>query len=170
MWKTLLGSLAVIAVSIGAVALAGSVFGSDETIVVKIVDGDTIDVSMDGDARRVRLLNIDTPEIGRDGEPSECLAEDARVFLERLIPVGTEVTLEYDVERMDKYGRELAGVFKEETLVNAEVARAGLAKAIKVGPNEKFYPTVLDAEQSAAKKQWESVRLVRSVLLYRRRM
>ena len=103
-----------------------------------------------GKTKRVRLLNIDTPEIGHDGKPSECLAEDAKSYLQGLLPVGTEVRLEHDVEKQDKYGRELAGVFVSGELINAKVAGAGLAKAIIVGKNRKFFPEVKAEEDKAA--------------------
>ena len=72
--KPLVGIFAVGAVA--SVALGG---GDEDTVVVnRVIDGDTIDVDIDGENTRVRLLNIDTPEIGHNGEPSECLAEEAK--------------------------------------------------------------------------------------------
>ncbi|WP_018296109.1 thermonuclease family protein [Corynebacterium lubricantis] len=144
-WRTLAIGAAVV---VGGGALVNAV--SDDPIVVeKIIDGDTIDVRQNGETTRIRLLNVDTPEIGRDGKPSECLAQEARDYLADLLGVGTEVTLEYDVERTDKYGRTLAGVYKEDSLVNAEVAREGLGVAVDIAPNHKFYPKVSAAEAEA---------------------
>ncbi|WP_410762274.1 thermonuclease family protein [Corynebacterium rhinophilum] len=126
---------------------------SDEHVVVnRVIDGDTIDVTIDGDKSRVRLLNIDTPEIGRNGKPSECLAEEAKEYLEGRLPKGTEVTLEYDEEKNDMYGRTLAGVFLEDDLVNADIAAEGLAVAKKIGANDKFYNQVKEAESGPKTK------------------
>ena len=97
-------------VAVAATALVGTgVMVADvmrgNTTVVLVIDGDTIDVSVKGETKRVRLLNIDTPELGRDGVSDECLAREAKARLEELLPAGTKVSLEYDVERQDRYGR-----------------------------------------------------------------
>lgn len=115
-------------------------------VVSEHVDGDTVDVEIDGETERIRLLNIDAPEIA---EP-ECLAPEASEFLASLIPVGTQVVLEYDVERTDRYNRTLAGIFTVDgTFVNAEVARAGLAIAVVFGENDRFLPEVEQAQAEA---------------------
>ncbi|MDY5786573.1 thermonuclease family protein, partial [Corynebacterium sp.] len=134
-------------------AVVNSIVSSDPVVVEKLVDGDTIDVRLDGETTRVRLLNVNTPEIGRDGKPSECLAEDARSFLEGRIPEGTEVKLEFDKERLDKYGRTLAGVFVGDELVNAAIAREGLGVAVDIAPNHRFYAEVYAAEQEASREE-----------------
>lgn len=146
-------SLIGIAVFGGVVSMGVSAANSDEHVVVnRVIDGDTIDVTIDGDKTRVRLLNIDTPEIGRNGKPSECLAEEAKEYLEGRLPQGTEVTLEHDEEKNDRYGRTLAGVFLGDDLVNADIAAEGLAVAMKVGVNDKFYNEVKEAESGPKSK------------------
>ncbi|WJY89136.1 thermonuclease family protein [Corynebacterium confusum] len=145
--KALLGIGGVAIAAVAGVAIMGG--GEEQTTVNRVIDGDTIDVrTADGD-KRVRLLNIDTPELARGGHPADCLAEDARDFLADLLPAGTAVRLEYDVERQDKYGRELAGVFLDDELVNARIAEEGLAAAMVVGENRKFYPPVQEAVDAA---------------------
>jgi len=142
-----------VAVLGGVVSMGVGVANSDERAVVnRVIDGDTIDVMLDGEKTRVRLLNIDTPEIGRNGKPSECLAEEAKEYLEGRLPQGTEVTLEYDEEKTDKYGRTLAGVFLGGDLVNADIAAEGLAVAKKIGANDKFYNEVKEAESGPRTK------------------
>lgn len=123
--------------------------GENHAIVERIIDGDTLDASIKRKTVRIRLLNIDTPEIGQEGNPSECFAEDAKQRLEELVPPGTKVHLEYDQERTDKYGRTLAGVFLEEQFVNEQLASEGLARAILVEPNSRFYQQIRDAEASS---------------------
>src|SRR4051794_21497963 len=81
--------------------------------VTRVVDGDTIAVSIDGgDERSVRLLGIDTPETHRPGTPIECGGPEASASMERLAPSGTRVALEPDPgqDRVDRYGRLLAYV------------------------------------------------------------
>ena len=141
--KPLVGIFAVGAVA--SVALGG---GDEDTVVVnRVIDGDTIDVDIDGENTRVRLLNIDTPEIGHNGEPRECLAEEATQYLEGRLQRGTEVRLAYGPERTDKYGRTLAGVFIDDDFINADIAAEGLATAVVFGGNDKFYDEVHNAER-----------------------
>lgn len=111
--------------------------------VIRVIDGDTFEAAVDGRATIVRLLNVDTPETKDPDSPVECLGPEATEGLERLLPVGSEVRLELDVEPLDKYGRTLAGVFNTDgTLVNAEIARLGLGVPVLIEPNKKFYPPV----------------------------
>jgi micrococcal nuclease len=131
----------------GAIAVVGP--GPTTATVSKIVDGDTIDVTYDGQEHRVRLLNIDTPESVDPNEPVECLGPEATEFLRNLLPVGTEVALRHDQDRYDRYDRELAAVYKDDVLVNAEIARAGLGVAIVVGDNDRFYDEVAAAQKQA---------------------
>lgn len=143
-FKAVAGLLAIGGVGYGAYSVLGPDASDDVITVQSIVDGDTIDVTQDGTSTRVRLLNIDTPEMGK-----ECLAEEAKQYLADLLPTGTVVTLEYDTVREDKYGRTLAGVFKEGSLVNASVAEEGLAVPMKVGSNTRFFPDVSAAADRA---------------------
>lgn len=140
-----IGAVATIVV-VGAAALTSQ---DSDVVVTHIVDGDTIDVTIDGQDRRVRLLNVDTPESVDPSMPPQCLGAEATEFLADLIPPGTTVSLEYDREHRDRYGRDLAGVYVDDTLVNAEVARAGFGVAVLIEPNDRFYDDVLAAQEAA---------------------
>lgn len=118
-------------------------------VVEYVYDGDTIRVTLDGESTRVRLLNIDAPEEPRDGEPGECLAGDATAVLEGLLPPGTEVVLVQDEVTHDQYGRLLAGVYANGRLVNAEIARAGLARPVVFDGNTRFLHAVEEALDEA---------------------
>ncbi|MGY1702701.1 thermonuclease family protein [Geodermatophilus sp. SYSU D00766] len=137
------------AVAVGTVAAVVASNDSVQATVVDVVDGDTIDVLHDGAQHRVRLLNIDTPESVDPDQPVQCLGPEAAEYLEGWLPPGTSVRLEYDVERLDGYGRELAGVFLGERLINADIAREGLAVPIAVGENVRFLDTVRAAHAEA---------------------
>ncbi|PFG41249.1 micrococcal nuclease [Georgenia soli] len=129
-------------VVVGATSLVSA---SPETAatVTAIVDGDTLDVDYDGATHRVRLLNVDA------AEADQCLGQDATDFLAETLPIGSDVILRFDEEKLDRYDRELAGVFSGDTLVNAEVARAGYGVAVLFEPNERFYEDVLEAQEEA---------------------
>lgn len=135
-------------VIVGGIAVA-AVDRPTMATVTKVVDGDTIDVRYDGEERRVRLLNIDTPESVDPNSPVECLGPEASEWLTQRLPVGTEVRLEHDQERHDRYERELAAIFLGEEFVNAEIARAGLGVAMSVAPNVKYLRQVEAAQAEA---------------------
>lgn len=138
-----------VATSVTVAAVADTT-ESDRAVVERVVDGDTVDVSLDGTSTRVRLLNIDTPESVDPNQPVQCLGPEASEFLKSRLPPGTVVTLEYDEERTDGWGRTLAGVSTPDgTLVNAEVARQGLAAAVVIGGNDRFFPEVERARDEA---------------------
>ncbi|WP_315093239.1 thermonuclease family protein [uncultured Cellulomonas sp.] len=118
-------------------------------VVTNVVDGDTIDVRYEGEEQRVRLLNINTPETVDPDKDVECLGPEASDYLKHLLPAGTKVKLEFDQELHDRFGRLLAGVFLNGTLVNAEIARQGLGAAVLYEPNDRFYDEVEAASQEA---------------------
>ena len=147
-----MAGVAVVALVLGAaaggVALASS-RDQDRATVVRVIDGDTLVASVDGTEQTVRLLNVDTPETKHPNKPVECLGPEATAYLQKRLPVGTAVTLEYDRERLDRYGRTLAGVFESNSLVNADIAAEGLGVAVLFEPNRRFYDDVLEAQQTA---------------------
>lgn len=121
--------------------------------VIAVVDGDTIDIATDAGTARVRLIGIDTPEIGRDGDPGECYAEEARDFLDGLV-YGRTVELRSDPSQadVDRYGRLLRHVVidGQSAAVLALEAGAGYEYTYEVpyaGQSEHR-----DAEQAAAGK------------------
>ncbi|WP_210505438.1 thermonuclease family protein [Naasia sp. SYSU D00057] len=119
-------------------------------VVERVVDGDTVIVDLDGERQRVRLLNIDTPESVAEDRPVECLGPEASELAADLLPAGAEVTLVFDEDRFDDYDRMLAAVYTEDGRnVSVELARAGLAEAITVQPNDRFRPEVQEAMEEA---------------------
>jgi len=92
----------------------------------KVVDGDTIDVRVGGANRRVRLLQVDTPEVFFG---AECYGAQASAATKRLLPVGTAVSLYEDpaLDRTDAYGRLLRYVFRGTTNVNVSLVASGYA-------------------------------------------
>ena len=134
----------------GIVLTAGSA-AADEAIVTRVIDGDTVDVQLDGRTERVRLLNIDTPETKHPDQSVQCLGPEASAHLTALLPPGAAVTLQYDDERTDRYGRTLAAVFMADgTLVNAEMTRAGFATSVVFGENDRFMSAVQAGQDEAA--------------------
>lgn len=109
--------------------------GAVPAVVERVVDGDTLVADVRGERERVRLLRIDTPELSREGQPAECLAEAATAALEELVPPGTPVLLATDVEVRDRFDRLLAHVWVDGTWVNGAMLRAGWADQLTIPPN-----------------------------------
>jgi micrococcal nuclease len=115
--------------------------------VTHVVDGDTIDVELeDGSEETVRYIGIDTPETVKPGTPVQCGGPRAHEVNERLV-AGRTVTLRFDAERRDVYGRLLAYVYRppgrpggKRLFINAELARRGLARTLTIPPNDSFAP------------------------------
>ncbi|MFW2333704.1 thermonuclease family protein [Ilumatobacter sp.] len=118
-----------------------------------VIDGDTIDVIVDGAEERVRLTGIDTPEEARrdTGAPAECFGNEATAFTESLLPVGTAVRLERDVVGRDDYGRLLAYVYRADDgiFVNYEIVRQGYAQPLTIPPNVTFSELMVQAARDA---------------------
>ena len=103
---------------------------------VKVVDGDTVVVIVNGRKERVRLIGIDTPETKKPNTPVQCFGPEASAFTAALLPKGTALYLERDVEPRDPYDRLLAYVYLADgTFVNLEIARQGYAHVLTIAPN-----------------------------------
>ncbi|MFH0840526.1 MAG: thermonuclease family protein [bacterium] len=83
--------------------------------VVNIVDGDTMDVNINGNIERVRLIGIDTPELVDPRQPVECFAREASDKAKEVLS-NQKVRLESDITQgdRDKYGRLLRYIWLED--------------------------------------------------------
>lgn len=152
--RILVASVFAACVAIVSAGLVATASHADEGSVVRVIDGDTVDIRIGGKVERVRLLNVDAPEDNRVSGESECLGPQATAMLARLLPEGARVTLEYDKERRDRYDRLLAGIFYSDgDLVNAKMAEAGLAGPLVVGGNDRFSAKVTQAFEAARSSQ-----------------
>jgi micrococcal nuclease len=118
--------------------------------VLRVVDGDTILVRMDGRRERVRYIGIDTPESVAPGRPVECYGPAAARENARLVG-GSTVTLSTDEERRDRYGRLLAYVRRtsDGLFVNAALVRDGFATTLRIPPNVAHARRFADLERRA---------------------
>jgi endonuclease YncB( thermonuclease family) len=115
--------------------------------VVSVYDGDTLTLS---NGERVRLLQIDTPELGS----GECYSRAARSELLRLVPLGSRVVLEADpgLDRVDRYGRLLRYVVRNGVNVNVELVRRGAAAPYFYGGDKGRYAGGLTQAVTSAKQ------------------
>lgn len=115
---------------------AESVGEPQPAVVQYVVDGDTVDVDVDGQEQRVRVLGIDTPEIANVDRPGEPCGEEAKQLMQKLV-AGGDVTLRSDDAQPaeDKYGRALAYVEADGKDLGAELLAAGLAEVYRSAPD-----------------------------------
>ncbi len=119
--------------------------------VVKVVDGDTIDVRIANKEERVRLIGINTPETVDPNRPVECFGIEASNKAKDLLE-GKRVRLEADASQQerDKYDRLLRFVFLEDgTNVNALMIREGYAYEYTYNLPYKYQTEFKDAERDA---------------------
>lgn len=144
------GGILAATVVVASVGFAAVPALAEDGVVTHIVDGDTLDVRIGEHVERVRLLNMNTPELkGVDDKP-DCLANEARESLGTLAPVGSTVRLEYDRVRTDKYHRTLAAVTNADGIqLSVEQARLGLGAAVEYGDNLRFLSAVQEGQKDA---------------------
>lgn len=124
-----------------------------EATVLRVVDGDTLSVSIEGKKETIRLLLIDTPETKHPDLPVQPFGPEASQYAKELL-TNEEVMLEWGTTKRDKYDRLLAYVYIDGTLYNKEIIEQGLARVAYVyPPNDKYVDTLRDAEQQAKKKK-----------------
>lgn len=124
--------------------LGGRVSGE----VLRVVDGDTIEVDVDGRTEDVRLIGVDTPETVKPGEPVQCFGPQASEFTKRVLE-GETVRLEFDRELRDVYDRLLAYVHVGELFVNAELIDGGFARTLEIEPNTSRAAELARLQQAA---------------------
>jgi micrococcal nuclease len=129
--------VAALAVVQGQSATAGD---PDTIRIVRVVDGDTVVARLSGGDEKVRLIGIDTPETVDPRKPVQCYGKEASNRTKALLPPGTAIRLERDVEARDRYGRLLAYVYRvsDGTFVNLALAEEGFAQPLTIPPNVAY--------------------------------
>jgi micrococcal nuclease len=112
--------------------------------VTKHTDGDTLWLSGIG---KVRLIGVDTPEVYGD---VECYGREASTFVERTVPLGSEVRYRLGVDERDRYGRALAYVWlRDGRLLNRLLVARGYAQPLTVPPNVEYEDDFVRAARRA---------------------
>lgn len=104
----------------------------------QVYDGDTLRLA---DGRKLRLLGVNTPELGRDGAPDQPMARAALNFVHQWLAGRRVLVLVYDQAQRDRYGRSLGHLLdgQGESLGRA-LLKAGLAWPVAVAPNLRSAP------------------------------
>jgi endonuclease YncB( thermonuclease family) len=116
-----------------------------------VIDGDTVLLSS---GEKLRLIGIDSPEIGYNGNVSDAMALAARAFLNRLVTRKKQYSLQFGPERHDHHGRSLGHLFLTDGRnLQSLILAAGLATPLNIPPNISFADCYLEnAEQARHKK------------------
>lgn len=150
---TLAAALAAVSLPIAACGEPGApTFAPGDEVnapVVRVVDGDTIKVEIEGREEYVRYIGVDTPETVDPDQPVQCFGHRASVLNDKLV-AGETVRLRFDAEQRDAYGRLLAYVYAGRELVNAELVRRGFARTLTIAPNTSKAGLFARLEHAAA--------------------
>ncbi len=127
--------------------------------VIRVIDGDTLCLLMDGTAERVRLIGIDSPETVHPASPPEPFGAQSSQMAKELLS-GRSVMLRYkEAERRDRYDRILAYVYRvpDGLFINREMIRLGGAKAYPFNghPYEEDFARAEDEARSAELGLWK---------------
>lgn len=115
-------------------------------LVTKVVDGDTVDVIIDGKTERLRFSGINTPET------DECYYQEAKDELAKLI-LNKEVYIQQDKTDRGNYGRLLRYVYVDDLLVNQHLVENGFAKCYHK------YKDDTSKYELLARSEFEAIRL-----------
>ena len=118
--------------------------------VLRIVDGDTIDIDYNGTKERIRLLCVNTPEsVHPDRKQNIPMGKAASDYAKKRLS-GKSVGIELETKTRGRYGRLLAYVFVDGKNFNLELVRQGLSPYYtKYGRSKKYDQAFRDAEKSA---------------------
>ena len=155
-WRHLRPLTAAMALAVLALASCGTESTADTSTsataeVVEVIDGDTVVLSFDGREESVRLIGVDTPETRHPARPVECFGPEATTFARSLMPEGSLVRVERDIEHRDDYGRLLGYVYRlsDDVFVNYELVRQGFAVPLSINPNTTHATLFVDAAHAA---------------------
>lgn len=129
-----------------------------------VVDGDTIDVKVDDEIVRIRMIGIDTPEsVNPDEEKNNDYGKAASDYTKSLLDGVKTLYLEFDTELNDQYGRSLAYVWLTESgknstdaigkyMINGILVNEGYAMAKDFPPNSRYSSSLSMLEEDAKSK------------------
>jgi len=110
--------------------------------VTRVIDGDTMEVELNGKVYKVRYIGINSPEYNQPYGDEATQANSSLVL-------GKTVILEKDVSETDKYGRLLRYVYVGNLFVNAHLVKYGWAQASTYPPDVKYSDLFVSLEREA---------------------
>ncbi|KKI93966.1 nuclease [Bacillus sp. SA1-12] len=120
--------------------------------VTRVVDGDTVHVTVNGKEETARLLLVDTPETVHPTKQIQPFGPEASSFVKELLH-DANVELEMDIGERDKYGRLLVYLYVNGEMVNQLLLEKGLARVAYVfEPNTKYVDDFYEIQKRAQQK------------------
>ena len=149
MRKKLVALIAATLIGTGTYAISDWVDPSALYPVTRVIDGDTIEVEIDGATEKVRLIGIDTPEsVHPDQDRNVPYGAISAAFTRKQLD-GRSVGLEFDVQERDKYGRLLAYVYLNGKMFNETLLEQGHAVVSTYPPNVKHVDRFTELQRQA---------------------
>jgi micrococcal nuclease len=138
---------------------------AEQATVLSVSDGDTVVLQIARNRERVRLIGIDTPESHSNPRAKKQAARNhqdvlsiieqgkaAALYTKNLLPRGTSVRIEHDIEKRDHYGRVLAYLWLPSgEMINEKILASGYAYPLTIAPNVKYQERFLKAFHEARK-------------------
>ncbi|MEK5230878.1 thermonuclease family protein [Lysinibacillus sp. FSL K6-0232] len=118
---------------------------------IKAYDGDTLQVTVDDNKQKIRLLMVDTPEMNYNKGEAQPYAEQAKNYTMDLLENAKKIEAVYDVgPEADNYDRLLAYVFVDDVLLQEALLQEGLAAVRFIHkPNNTFEEEFREIQQAA---------------------
>jgi micrococcal nuclease len=128
--------------------------GTLKVTVTRVVDGDTFKAKVNGKEGSIRLIGVDTPETVHPNKPVQPYGPEASAYTKKRLD-GQTVTLEFDVQQRDKYGRLLAYVWlgnaknPKAEMLNQTLVKEGYAQVATFPPNVKYTDSFVKLQKQA---------------------
>jgi len=116
---------------------------------VKCVDGDTAVFNINGTDTKFRFLAIDTPETVHPTKGEEAHGKDASNYTCEKIKNATNIEIEYEDEKTDKYGRSLGWIWVDNSLLQKELIENGLGEVAYIYGNYKYTGILCETQKNA---------------------
>ncbi|TCT21743.1 micrococcal nuclease [Melghiribacillus thermohalophilus] len=120
--------------------------------VTRVVDGDTLEISMNGKTETVRLLLVDTPETKHPSKPVQPFGPEASQFVKDKLE-GKQVHVDVGIEERDHYGRILAYVWIDGETIQEKLLRKGLARTAYLYNDVRMLEEFYEAQDIAMRKE-----------------
>ncbi|MFC3886131.1 thermonuclease family protein [Bacillus songklensis] len=120
-------------------------------MVTNVIDGDTLDVKINGKTERVRLVLVDTPETKHPNKPVQPFGPEASELTKNTL-LGKQVGLEKDISERDRYGRILAYVWVDGKMHNEALIEKGLGRVAVFPPDTKYVDEFREKQRQAQEK------------------
>ncbi|MBI3485701.1 thermonuclease family protein [Candidatus Daviesbacteria bacterium] len=126
----------------------------EQVKVTRVIDGDTIEVEINGELKKLRYIGVNTPETVDPRRPVQCFGKEASAENKRLLEEKS-VYLEKDISETDKYGRLLRYVYLplsdgSVVFINDYLVRQGFAYASTFPPDVKYQDKFLVSQKEAS--------------------